>query len=172
MPRNDASCEPSDNLTEAVVVDSDTDRWGHRMRTSAYEVWTKVSRKDTNGHWSLFESLVPSGLAVPLHLHWDQEEWFWVVDGTFVFEVGGHTYRLSPGTSLLAPRQVPHRWKKTNDRDGRLLILVQPAERLEEFFARMAELSVEQRQDGAVWESLYADCGMELLGPPLQDSES
>ena len=31
--------------------------------------------------------------------------------------------------SLLAPRQIPHRWKKLNDSDGRLLILVQPAGR-------------------------------------------
>jgi hypothetical protein len=51
------------------------------------------------------------------------------------------------------------------------LILAQPADRLENFFERMAGLSAEQQQDAAVWRSLYADCRMELLGPPLEDSD-
>ena len=88
-----------------------------------------------------------------------------------MFEVGGQIHRLREGMSLLIPRQIPHRWKKTNDADGRLLILAQPADRLENFFERMAGLSAEQQQDAAVWRSLYADCRMELLGPPLEDSD-
>lgn len=73
--------------------------------------------------------------------------------------------------SLLAPRHVPHRWTKTNGSDGRLLILVQPAGQLEDFFERFARLSPEQQHDMAEMNGLFADCGMELLGPPLESSE-
>ncbi len=156
--------------TGALVVSSDVDRWGKKTTTSDDGVWTKVSGEDTGGAWSVFESCVPGGLAVPLHVHHEQDEWFWVLEGNFVFEVGGESYRLSPGASLLAPRQLPHRWKKTPEADGRLLILLQPAGCMEKFFARFAALSDEQRQDMAVLDGLFADCGMELLGPPLDPS--
>jgi quercetin dioxygenase-like cupin family protein len=76
-------------LTRAVVVGVEESRWGEPVHTSADQVWTKVSRKDTADAWSMFESRVPRGLAVPLHRHLSQEEWFWVLEGVFLFEVGG-----------------------------------------------------------------------------------
>ena len=155
-----------------MMVGAEVNRWGEATRTSPDHIWTKVSRKDTDDAWSMFESRVPSGLAVPLHSHNDQEEWFWVLDGNFLFEVGGEVFRLTPGMSLLAPRQIPHRWKKLNDSDGRLLILVQPAGSLEDFFDRFAELSDEQQQNAPLLRAMFAECGMELLGPPLDDSAS
>ena len=158
-------------LTRAVVVGAEESRWGEPVHTSGDHIWIKVSRKDTADAWSMFESRVPRGLAVPLHLHHSQEEWFWVLEGVFLFEVGGERHQLTAGMSLLAPRQVPHRWTKTHESDGRLLILVQPADRLEDFFERFARLSPEQQHDMAVMNSLFADCGMELLGPPLEISE-
>ena len=152
-----------------LVVGSGEDRWGKKTTTSADQVWTKVSEKDTGGAWSMFESCVPAGLGVPLHMHHEQDEWFWVLEGAFLFEVAGEIYRLSSGMSLFAPRQLPHRWKKTSDAEGRLLILVQPAERLEEFFARFAAVPGEHRQNLDILRGLFRECGMELLGPPLSD---
>lgn len=83
---------PNVPLTRAIVVSADVSRWGEAMSTSAERVWTKVSQKDTSGAWSMFESLVPSGFGVPLHKHHDQEEWFWVLRGQFLFEVGGELH--------------------------------------------------------------------------------
>jgi len=157
-------------LTRAMVVEADYSRWGEPTKTSANHVWTKVSGRDTSDAWSMFESRVPSGLAVPLHRHHSQEEWFWAIEGTFVFEVGGEIYRLTTGMSLLAPRQIPHRWKKTGESDGRLLILVQPAAGMEDFFEQFAQLSPEQHRDIGLLNRLLADCDMELLGPPFDDS--
>jgi len=160
----------SPKLSRAIVVSADVSRWGEAMKTSAEHVWTKVSQKDTAGAWSMFESLVPAGFGVPLHKHHSQEEWFWILQGEFLFEVGGETHRLSPGMSLLAPRQVPHRWKKVADSDGRMLILVQPSSGMEDFFERFALLSREQLQDVAFVNGMFAKCGMEVLGPPLDDA--
>jgi len=167
----DSERVPNDGVVRpgALMISSDVDRWGNKTMISADRVWTKVSGKDTDGAWAIFESCVPAGLAVPLHLHHDQDEWFWVLYGGFVFEVSGETYRLSAGMSLFAPRQLPHRWRKTSDADGRLLLLVQPAERLEEFFARFADLRRDKQQDLDIVSRLFSECGMELLGPPLPD---
>ncbi|HEY3742213.1 MAG TPA: cupin domain-containing protein [Bryobacteraceae bacterium] len=158
-------------MDQALVVEAEQSRWGEPACTSPDHIWTKISRKDTAGAWSMFESRVPPGLAVPLHQHHSQEEWFWVLEGTFWFEVGGHKHRLTAGMSLLAPRRVPHRWTKTNASSGRVLILAQPADRLEDFFDRFARMSPEHQHDMALTSPLFADCGMELLGPPMEPPE-
>ena len=95
---------PDSMPTRGFVVPADVSRCGEGMHTSGEHVWTKVSQKDTGGAWSLFESRVPAGFGVPLHVHHAQEEWFWVLQGDFEFEVGGERNRLGPGMSQFAPR--------------------------------------------------------------------
>lgn len=151
------------------VVAADDDRWGETMSVSAEHVWTKVSQKDTAGAWSLFESRVPAGFGVPLHLHHEQEEWFWILQGEFDFEVGGVLTRLGPGASQFAPRLVPHRWRKTGEANGAMLILVQPSAGMETFFDRFAQLSPDELSDVSVLNALFSECGMEVVGPPLPD---
>ena len=104
---------------KALVVDHNLSRWGEKTRVSAEQVWTKISGQDTGGAWSAFESLVPARYGVPLHQHHSQDEWFWILEGDFVFEVGGEDFRLSQGMSLLAPRKVAHRWSNCTENAGR-----------------------------------------------------
>jgi uncharacterized cupin superfamily protein len=130
-------------LPQAVFVAADVSRWSEARRPSAEKVWTKVSGKDTAGAWSAFESLAPAGFGVPLHLHHSQEEWFWILEGELVFEVGGKRYDLTPGSSLLAPRKIPHRWKNFTASVARFLILAQPTGGLEQFFDEFALLTPE-----------------------------
>ena len=157
-------------LTRAILVAADVSRWGEPMTTSAEHVWTKVSQKDTAGEWSMFESLVPAGFGVPLHRHHSQEEWFWILEGRFVFDVGGEIHRLDPGMSLLAPRHIPHRWKKTGESRGRMLVMVQPSGGMENFFDRFARLSPDQLRDVAFINGLFVECDMEVVGQPLDDA--
>ena len=56
------------------------------------------------------------------HLHYDQDEWFFAVEGDFIFKVEQDKFRLTPGDSLLAPRKVPHVWAYTGDTRGSILI--------------------------------------------------
>lgn len=70
----------------------------------------------------------------PRHFHYEQDEWFYAIDGEFAFEVGEEKFRLKPGDSLLAPRMIPHAWAYVGEKPGTLLLAVQPAGSLEEFF--------------------------------------
>lgn len=154
-------------VSRPFVVPADTSRWGELVRADPFIPFTKVSTKDTGGAWSMFEGIAPPGARVPLHLHHDQEEWFWVLDGTFTFEVGGEQFELTQGMSLLAPRGVPHRWKNSNDSQGRMLVLVQPAGMVEVFFDRFRQLSPEKQQDHELVNQMFAGCEMKVVGPPL-----
>jgi quercetin 2,3-dioxygenase len=98
------------------------------------------------------------------HLHYEQDEWFYAVEGEFVMEVGKERYILKPGDSLLSPRRVPHVWAYTAGMGGRVLIAFSPAGRMEAFFRTVSENNAMPPQDPKLWRTH----GRELLGPPLR----
>jgi quercetin 2,3-dioxygenase len=98
------------------------------------------------------------------HLHYEQDEWFYAIEGEFIIEVGGEKFNLKPGDSLLAPRKVPHVWAYIGDHGhGRILIVFTPAGKMEAFFREVTKADAMPPQDPALWRAH----GMELLGPPL-----
>lgn len=97
------------------------------------------------------------------HLHHDQDEWFYTLEGEFIIEVGADHFRLMPGDSLLAPRKVPHVWAYVGDTQGRILITFTPAGKMEAFFQEVTKANAMPPQDPELWRAH----GMELLGPPL-----
>jgi len=97
------------------------------------------------------------------HLHYDQDEWFYALEGDFIMEVGQERFRLGPGDSLLAPRLVPHVWAYIGDAMGRILITFMPAGKMEAFFREVTKANAMPPQDPQLWRKH----GMELLGPPL-----
>lgn len=97
------------------------------------------------------------------HLHHDQDEWFYALEGEFIIEVGGKRVSLKPGDSLLAPRKVPHVWAYVGDARGRILIAFTPAGMMEAFFHEVTKANAMPPQDPELWRAH----GMELLGPPL-----
>ena len=97
------------------------------------------------------------------HLHYDQDEWFYVLEGEFQFEVGAERFRLQPGDSLLAPRRVPHVWAFVGEARGRILVAFFPAGKMEAFFREVTKANAMPPQDPGIWRAH----DMELLGPPL-----
>ena len=96
----------------------------------------------------------------PLHLHIDQDEWFYVIEGEVAFQVGEQRLQLRSGESVLAPRRVPHTFSSVSPSPSRLLIAFTPAAKMEQYF-RDAELSPGSAGD-ADFMSRY---GMERVGP-------
>jgi quercetin dioxygenase-like cupin family protein len=41
----------------------------------------KIGREDTGGRYGLIEILMPPGLGPPWHVHPEEDEWFYVLDG-------------------------------------------------------------------------------------------
>jgi mannose-6-phosphate isomerase-like protein (cupin superfamily) len=152
--------------SSSFVVKSDVDRWGQQIVPSV-SAWVKISSKDTGGAWSMFEGVVAPQFGPPLHLHFCQEEWFHIVRGEFIFEAGGEQHRMTPGMSIFVPRLVRHRFQNIGSSTGKVLILAQPAGTLEEFFDRFSKLSERELAEGNKVIELFADHGMQVVGPPL-----
>lgn len=139
------------------------DRFGEQRGLGISSLDFKVSSQDNDSVFILENTFRQKG-GPARHLHYDQDEWFYAVEGEFIIEVGQERIRLKPGDSLLAPRQVPHVWAYIGGATpGRILIVFMPAGKMEAFFREVTKANAMPPQDPELWRAH----GMELLGPPL-----
>ena len=127
----------------------------------------KVSGTDTGGAFAVFEIPTVPFAGPPLHLHHTENEWFYTLDGEHDFQVGDRIYHLAPGGNIFVPRMMPHTWQNVGDSPGRILTLVQPAGRLEAFFALFSKLLSVGALSTAATKALFEEYDMEVLGKPL-----
>lgn len=126
----------------------------------------KISGSDTEGDLAIFEqtSLSP-GRGTPFHVHDSQDEIFHVLEGAYKFKVGEKLFDLKAGESIFLPRQVPHAWTQV-EQTGKMLVILQPAGKLEDFFVTMAAMDHEPTPGEVA--GVFAANGMKVVGPPLQ----
>ena len=77
----------------------------------------KISGADTNGEYGLLEVTVRAGEGSPWHVHPDEDEWFYVLDGEFTVYVGDERLSLPAGSFAFGPKGVPHTF--IGETDGR-----------------------------------------------------
>src|SRR4051794_8848108 len=68
----------------------------------------KASAADTGGRYTLVEITAPAGHQVPLHVHYADDEGFYVLEGSVSILVGEQTVELEAGQHAYGPRDVPH----------------------------------------------------------------
>jgi quercetin dioxygenase-like cupin family protein len=123
-----------------------------------------ISRKDTDNGVTLILFTGYSQVGPPLHVHENQDEFFYVVEGKYQFWVGDDTMELSTGDTIFLPRQIPHTWKQLTD-SGKILYAVQPAGTFEDFFTELNDL---KRQPTAEdFNNIALKHDMRILGPPM-----
>ncbi len=146
------------------AVREGTDRFGSPTFFLNGRFDCKVSGRETDGRLCIIDTVRTHRGGPPLHLHHDQEEWFFVREGEFLFQVGTEVVRLTAGDSILAPRGVPHTFANVTD-DARLMIVFQPAGTIEEFFRQGSLIEQATREDLI---ELHHRHGMQVVGPPLK----
>jgi quercetin dioxygenase-like cupin family protein len=149
-------------LTPVLLVAAGEDRFGEHRGLGISAIDFKLSAQDSSGLFILENTFRAKG-GPARHLHYEQDEWFYAIEGEFIIEVGQERFRLNPGDSLFAPRNVPHVWAYVGDAIGRMLITFNPAGKMEAFFREVTKANAMPPQDPALWQVH----GMELLGPPL-----
>jgi mannose-6-phosphate isomerase-like protein (cupin superfamily) len=147
---------------QAHVVGAGQDRFGESHSLGFSSILFKVATRDTNGGMFAIEhqNLVKGG--PPLHLHLHQEEWFYVMEGEVLFQIGDARKHLRAGESVLGPRMVPHTFSYIGEKPGRMLIAFTPAGKMEEFFRAVA-IPNGPSMDAATFHKYE----MELVGPSL-----
>ncbi|MGI5255434.1 cupin domain-containing protein [Actinacidiphila glaucinigra] len=92
-----------------------------------------LSGAETDERLSLMEFVVPAGHAPPHHIHEDEEQVCFVLDGEVTFFIGDERHDLGPGQVAYGPRGVPHSYVVRSPQGARMAVLFSPA-CVEEFF--------------------------------------
>jgi DNA-binding transcriptional MerR regulator/quercetin dioxygenase-like cupin family protein len=163
----------SEELFEGFVVAAGEDRFGERIELAGEPVDCKLSAEDTDGAVCIFEFTT----GWPCHLHHEQDEWVYVVDGDLDFVVGEKRFRAGAGESIFIPRKVAHVWAPVGDKPCKIINIYQPAGKIEEFLREVGNLrELPTREDVinktytdeqiSTLDRLFGAYGMDLLAPP------
>jgi mannose-6-phosphate isomerase-like protein (cupin superfamily) len=156
-------------VASAFVVEAGGDRNSKPLSVVGEGITIKVSSRDTNGAFTIFEDVTPPLGGPPLHVHHVQDEWWYILEGELVFEVDGKEFHAGPGDSVFAPHGSRHAFMNPGKSPARSLITVVPGG-LDLFFEEVSAAALtaaEAEANPQLLAELFRKHGMELLGPPL-----
>lgn len=104
-----------------------------------------VGGEESGGQYTTMELLIPPGKGPGLHVHDNEEEQFYVLQGTLTYRVGDQTFQLSTGDFVHIPRGTPHGFTN-GETPAKLLATFSPAG-LEKAFQEMGERVEDQTHD-------------------------
>ena len=109
---------------------------GEHLQFSDAEFIVKASAETTGGVFTIIEEVAP--LDTPLHVHKNEDELWYVLEGEHVFQIGDDEFQAGPSDIVFGPRGVPHAQRRVVPRSGRLLEFFSPAG-FDGFFRELAE---------------------------------
>jgi quercetin dioxygenase-like cupin family protein len=132
----------------------------------------KSSAETTNGGVAVIEHHASQGHGSPLHVHHNEDEWFYVTEGELTFWTGGQVTTASAGSFVYLPRDVPHTFLVSSPQ-ARFLLVVEPAG-FEGFVREMSEPAGERTLPPATVQppspeqmtATAAKYGLDIVGPP------
>jgi quercetin dioxygenase-like cupin family protein len=156
--------QPSSASTEVHVIPGGEDRLGEAHSLGFSTICFKVLPSETSNSLFVIEHIHLTG-GPDLHIHPHQEEYFYLLEGEVVFQVGDARKHLHPGDSVLAPRGISHCFAATNAIPSRMIIAFTPAGKMEQFFRETANLTKAQMTP-----EIWARYDLTYVGPsPLKD---
>ena len=129
-------------------------------------IYNTVSTADTDGDLYIFDTTRIKKGGPPLHYHFDQDEWWYVITGEFLIRVGDETWHAKAGDSVFGPRGVPHTFAKISEGEAKIILLFQPAGKMEDFFKALDSGKLEGMSDEEKAQFRIAH-GFKHAGPPI-----
>ena len=127
---------------------------------------TKISGKDTDNDLVVFEQtgLTQKG-GPPLHIHPNQDEWFYIIEGEYIFQVGEDKYNLKSGDTIFLPRNVQHAFIQLTEK-GKVIVSFLPAGKMESFFELTDSWTLSPTKEQIA--KAFIDHDMKIVGQPLK----
>ncbi|MEG4964051.1 MULTISPECIES: cupin domain-containing protein [unclassified Microcoleus] len=125
----------------------------------------KAVSTDTDGAYTLIEVIDEPQSGPPLHLHRREDESFYILEGTFAFQIGDHAMTATAGWFMTAPKGTPHSYKNIGTTPARMLTLFVPAG-IENFFEDLSKLTAAGTLDIDSIIAVSAKQGIEVVSPP------
>ena len=129
----------------------------------------KATGEQTGGGFSIIEDLAPRGSGTPLHVHREDDETFYVLEGELTFYLDdGQPVRASAGSFVHVPKGTVHAFNVDSE-TARYLIISTPQHG--RFYRAISEpalartLPPEAPPDMEKVEAACQEYGVEILGP-------
>jgi quercetin dioxygenase-like cupin family protein len=162
----------SQTVPDAFSVKAGDTRIGKQLYIGSEEFSVKISSRDTGGSFAVLAGLVSPNGGPPLHRHLYQDEWFYIVDGKFLFESDGKNIHAGPGDTIFLPHGSSHTLQNVGNTAGRTVVTVVPGG-LDIFFEELSvALPPGVEPDPAELGGLFQKHGLELLGPPVSQRKA
>lgn len=161
----------SEEMFVGFSVGAGSDRFGEEIILGGKSPHRcKVSAKDTGGAMCVFE--ITGNAGGPKHVHHEQDEWIYVLEGEIDLEIGKKRVHAEAGESIFIPRKVPHGWACLNGGTPKIINVYQPAGKMEDFFRGVAKFSGKPPIHEALGtldelRKFFAVYGMQIVGPPM-----
>lgn len=116
------------SMTDATAIalsvtprDSVPAKWFFGGRT-----WLHATAESSGGQISVLEQIGDPGSGSPYHMHHNEDEMFYVIEGSVRFVSGERSWIAGPGTWAFLPREIPHGFEVAGEGPARYLLMTTP----------------------------------------------
>lgn len=124
------------------------------------QTYTPKQLTESSFSW---HAVMPPGTMVPPHIHPEQDEFIYMLEGRLDLILDGAESHAEPGDLIRLPRGIPHGLFSKSDRDVKCLFWVSPARRLYDLFWRLHHMG---GADPAEIVAVSAKHEVDFLPPP------
>lgn len=126
MPKNETATNRNEREKQFVILPDDGDVWREADGSTTH--W-KIDGHDTGEQFSIvhFRIPPPRTLATPLHLHHNEDEYSYVLEGTLGVLLGDEAVEADPGTWVVKPREQWHAFWNAGDTLCQIIEVISPA---------------------------------------------
>jgi len=131
----------------------------------------KLDRDGSAGRFAIVEAVASRATEPPIHVHHNEDEAWYVLNGHMTFHVDGQAYEADAGTFVLAPQGLPHTFT-VDVEPTRVLVFAAPSG-FEHFALELGTpASSDAMPDGLamptpdVLGAVGERYGIEVVGPP------
>lgn len=165
LPSNQLKDPMNSTETKPYFLRSTEARHNELYHIMGMELSLKVSGKDTNDQLTMFYGTYTKNDGPPLHVHYKQDEQFYIIDGEFLIQVGTEKYTLKAGDTVYLPRNVPHTFLTLSD-TGKMFFQTNPSGKTEAFFKRLSQAGPSITMDEV--QQIHLEHDLRIVGPPLK----
>ena len=79
----------------------------------------KATAQDTRGAYSLAIEVTPPHGGLPLHVHHQEDEAMYVLEGEYEIQCGDQAFRATAGTFVFLPKDIANRYQNLGDEPGK-----------------------------------------------------
>jgi mannose-6-phosphate isomerase-like protein (cupin superfamily) len=148
---------------EPIIVQSDEERvtvW--EFDEGRNHIRCLISAADTAGRLAFFENRLSPGAAIPVHVHYHEDEYWYIIDDGLEIQLRGEMVAIRANTLIAIPAGTEHAVSNKGDTQVRAVFFTTPGG-LEAFFEGLSKLLESPESKPADFAKLFETTGTTFM---------